>query len=80
MNNTGKPRVITVHRNRCIGCGYCLSESHDFWVISPMMENNHKGIYQTKEQTVKVSVPIEISESVIESCGNCPANVFKIFK
>ncbi len=79
MNYTGKPRVITVHRNRCIGCGYCLSESHDFWVISPNDGKiTIKEFINTKEQAVKVSVPIEISESVIESCGNCPANVFKI--
>lgn len=79
MNYTGKPKVIIVHRNRCIGCGYCLSVEHSFWVISP---NDGKittmEFINIKEQTLKVTVPLEILESVIESCGNCPESVFKI--
>lgn len=79
MISTGKPKVITVHRNRCIGCGYCLSEAHNFWVISP---NDGKittmEFINSKEQTHKVMVSIEILDSVVESCGNCPANVFKL--
>ncbi len=79
MISTGKPKVITVNRNRCIGCGYCLSVEHRFWVISP---NDGKittaEFINSKEQTLKVMVPVEILESVIESCGNCPESVFKI--
>jgi ferredoxin len=79
MNYTGKPKVITVNRNRCIGCGYCLSEDHRFWVISP---NDGKittaEFINSKEKKLKVTFPIEILESVIESCGNCPEGVFKI--
>jgi len=78
MNNTGKPKVITVNRNRCIGCGYCLSAEHNFWVISPSDGKiTTKEFINTKEQTLKVTVPIEILDSVIESCGNCPTGVFK---
>ena len=79
MISTGKPKVITVHRNRCIGCGYCLSMEYKFWVISP---NDGKittmEFINMNEQTLKVTVPLEILESVIESCGNCPESVFKI--
>lgn len=79
MNYSSKPKVITVHRNRCIGCGYCLSEEHNFWVISP---NDGKittmEFINIKEHALKVTVPLEILESVIESCGNCPESVFKI--
>ncbi|MCB8964856.1 MAG: ferredoxin [Bacteroidales bacterium] len=79
MNYTGKPKVITVHRNRCIGCGYCLSEVHGFWIISPNDGKiTTKEFINTKEQIIKVSVPIEILDCVKESCGNCPAGVFKI--
>ncbi|HNV51351.1 MAG TPA: ferredoxin [Tenuifilaceae bacterium] len=79
MNYTGKPKVITVHRNRCIGCGYCLSVENNFWVISP---NDGKitirEFISTNEQTLKVTVPIEILDSVIDSCENCPESVFKL--
>ncbi len=78
MNYTGKSKVITVNRNRCIGCGYCLSVETRFWVISPNDGKiTSKEFINSKEKTLKVTVPIEILESVIESCGSCPENVFK---
>jgi hypothetical protein len=52
---------------------------YKFWVISP---NDGKittmEFINMNEQTLKVTVPLEILESVIESCGNCPESVFKI--
>lgn len=79
MNYTGKSKVITVNRNRCIGCGYCLSMEHNFWVISPYDGKiTTKEFINTKEQTLKVTVPIEVLDIVTDSCGNCPSHVFKL--
>lgn len=77
MLKHNKPKAITVYRNRCIGCGYCLGESDNFWIIS---QNDGKVTSKdqpnTKEQTLRVTVPTEIMDRVILSCNVCPANVF----
>lgn len=79
MNYTGKPKVITLNRNRCIGCGYCLSVEHNFWVISPKDGKITTAEFiNTKEQTLKVTVPIESLDSIIDSCENCTESVFKL--
>lgn len=77
MANTTQ-KSITIYRNRCIGCGYCLSESHNFLQISPhdgkIIPNNY---LEKPNQVIKVILPIELTDSIIESCQACPSNVFK---
>lgn len=78
MNSTGKPKVITVHRNRCIGCGYCLLVEQSFWVISPKDGKiTTEEFIGTEAQTIKVTIPFELAISVLELNKVCPMEVFK---
>jgi len=74
-----KSKRIILYRNKCIGCGYCISISPDLWVISG---SDGKITYKTtpffEEETQIIEIEIMKYHEFEQSEKICPVKAIKI--
>lgn len=72
---------ISLIRSKCIGCGYCVQISPDYWFIdnSDGKANLYDG-NKRKNDIVFLNIPDFEYENQLEVKESCPVNVIDVKK
>ncbi len=70
--------IISHHRNKCIGCNYCVEIAHDRWRMSK--KDGKSVLLKAKEKrgVYTIRVGDEELEDNLKAAEACPVNVIKV--
>ncbi len=70
--------VISHHRQKCIGCNYCVEEAEDRWRMS---QKDGKSVLigaKEKRGVYTVKAGDEEYERNVKAAKTCPVNIIKV--
>lgn len=70
--------TITHHRDKCIGCGYCVEAAPEFWSMSEEDGKSNLADGKKKRDFFVVRVADHAFEENQAAAEACPVNIIKV--